>query len=262
MLQTRIMTGVPVFLIIIAAIYVGNIWFIGGACLFATVAAWEFGKMSKAKGYHPTQIFTLGLVLLIVLDSYYGSQAYTIPGITFILFAALVWQLFNKKSNSPTADWALTIVGGLYIGWGIGTLVALRQLPNGLAWVWLALLPTWGADTLAYLVGRRFGRHKVWPRHSPGKSWEGLGGGIIGGLLAALIIKAIFGTPTWQDTILLGLLVPIVAFFGDVSESMMKRDMGLKDSSNLFPGHGGFLDRMDSVLFVNVLVYYYAWWVG
>ncbi len=256
------MTALPAFCIIIGIVYVGNPWSLGAALLVGSVAGWEFCHMMEAGGYHPNQNFTLGLIILLVLDGYFWPNSHALQIITFMLIVSLGGQLFSKKSNSPTADWALSIVGGLYIGWGLAYLVGLRQLANGQGWVWLALLPTWSADTFAYLIGRRFGRHKLWPRHSPGKTWEGFFGGILGGLLAAIIIKIIFAIPNWGNTFLLGLLIPLVAFFGDISESMMKRDMGVKDASNLFPGHGGFLDRIDSLMFVSVLVYYYARWVG
>jgi phosphatidate cytidylyltransferase len=140
-------------------------------------------------------------------------------------------------------------------------LVALRQLADGLVWVWLALVATWGADTAAYLVGRSLGRHKLWPRHSPKKSWEGLLGGIGGGIIGAGIVAG-FSDLSWRTALVIGFLVPLAGLFGDLSISMMKREVGMKDSSNLLPGHGGVLDRIDSLLFVNVVVYYYALWVG
>jgi phosphatidate cytidylyltransferase len=155
----------------------------------------------------------------------------------------------------------LTLAGGLYIGWGLGHLVALRQLPDGLAWVWLALLATWAADSMAYFVGRAIGRHKLWPRHSPKKTWEGFIAGIGGGLIGAAIVIP-FSQIGWVTGLVAGAIVPIVALFGDLSISMMKRHVGVKDSSNLMPGHGGFLDRADSLLFVSVVIYYYAVWIG
>ena len=140
-------------------------------------------------------------------------------------------------------------------------LVALRQLADGLVWVWLALLATWAADTAAYLVGRAWGRHKLWPRHSPKKTWEGLIAGIGGGLVGAAIVVS-FSSLDWGVALLAGAIVPIAGLFGDLSISMMKRHVGVKDSSNFLPGHGGFLDRIDSLLFVSVVVYYYAVWSG
>jgi phosphatidate cytidylyltransferase len=125
----------------------------------------------------------------------------------------------------------------------------------------LALLSTWGADTFAYFVGRAIGRRKLWPRHSPKKTWEGLAGGVGGGMFGAWLAAALGGL-WWPGAVVLGAVVAIIALFGDLAESMMKRQVGVKDSSNLFPGHGGFLDRIDSLLFVNVVIYYYAVWIG
>ena len=105
------------------------------------------------------------------------------------------------------------------------------------------------------------GHRKLWPRHSPKKTWGGLIGSIGGGLLGAAIVSY-FSDLSWDVTLIIGAIVPVVGLFGDLSISMMKRHVGVKDSSNLFPGHGGFLDRIDSLLFVSVVVYYYALWIG
>jgi len=110
-------------------------------------------------------------------------------------------------------------------------------------------------------VGRAIGRHKLWPRHSPKKTWEGFIGGIIGGLIGAAMVIPLSNIG-WATGLIAGAIVPLVALFGDLSISMMKRHVGVKDSSNFFPGHGGFLDRADSLLFVSVVIYYYAVWSG
>ncbi len=260
MLKTRIIISLIGLPFIIGIVHTGGLWFLGGVGFIALVAGWEFGRMMLAGGYQTTPFFTLGLIILLLVDGYQPSLR--LLGLIFaaILLASLSWQLF-QISTIPTADWALTLTGGLYIGWGMAHLVALRQLPDGRTWVWLALLSTWGADTLAYLVGRTWGRRKLWPRHSPKKTWEGLYGAIGGGLLCAAIV-AYLSHLSWLTALIIGAIVPIAGLFGDLSISMMKRHVGVKDSSNLLPGHGGFLDRLDSLLFVNVVVYYYALWVG
>ena len=260
MLRTRFLTVLIALPVIIGVVYAGQLWFLLMVGLIALIAGWEFDRMMKQGGYHPTPLVTLGLIALLLFDGYRPGLRLLSFILTLTLLLSLTWQLF-RPSPTPTADWALTIAGGLYIGWGLAHLVALRQFADGLAWVWLALLPTWGADTLAYFVGRTWGRHKLWPRHSPKKTWEGLLGSIGGGILGAAVV-AYFSTISWSTALVIGTIVPIVGLFGDLSISMMKRQVRVKDSSNLIPGHGGFLDRVDSLLFVSMVVYYYALWLG
>ena len=261
MLLTRIITGLVAFPIIILVAYLGELWFLATVMVIAIVAGWEFGRMMKIGGYATSPAFTLGLIVLLVLHSY-RSDLSLICIISAVLLLSLVWQLFDDRSQAPTTDWALTLAGGLFIGWGTAHLVALRQLGNGLAWLWLAIFSTWGADTFAYLVGRTLGRHKLWPRHSPKKTWEGVIGGVFGGLLGASIIVVYFSSIAWLPALIIGAIVPIVGLFGDLSISMMKRQVGVKDSSNIVPGHGGVLDRLDSLLFVSIVVYNFAVWHG
>lgn len=259
MLRTRIIAAAIAIPIVIFGVWAGGLIFMIGVSAVALIAGWEFHQMMKAGGYHPALVIILGLILLLVLYSYRSD--FSLPLIiSFALLFSLVWQLFQHHTD-PTANWALTLAGGLYIGWGMGHFVALRELGNGLAWVWLALLSTWGSDTLAYFVGRAIGQHKLWPRHSPKKTWEGLFGGIAGGIIGAAIVAA-FSDLGWTTALIIGAIIPVAGLFGDLSISMMKRHVGVKDSSNLFPGHGGFLDRIDSLLFVSVVTFYYAVWSG
>lgn len=260
MFLTRLITALISLPIIVLVVYLGGFWFFATITLLALVAGWEFGRMMKVGGYFTTPVFTLGFILLLLFESY-RSDLNLRCIISATLLLSLVWQLFDRRSQTPTADWALTLIGGLYIGWGLAHLVAMRELANGLAWVTLAVISTWAADTCAYLVGRTWGRHKLWPRHSPKKTWEGLVGGIAGGVLGAVVVAYLVDFD-WEIALSVGLLVPVVALFGDLSISMMKRHVGVKDSSNLVPGHGGVLDRLDSLLFVNVAVYYFAVWHG
>ncbi len=260
MLKTRVITALVALPLVIGVIWLGGIWFFAGVMGIALVAGWEFNRMMQAGGYRPTLFIILALILLLLFDSYRSDLSlYCI--ITFILLLSITWQLFRSDSEAATVDWALALAGGLYIGWGLAHLVRLRNLGDGMAWIWLALLATWGSDTLAYFVGRALGSHKLWPRHSPKKTWEGLFGGILGGLLGAAIV-AFFSPLSWPSALIVGAIVPIAGLFGDLSISMMKRHVGVKDSSNLLPGHGGVLDRIDSLLFVSVVVYYYAIWHG
>ncbi len=260
MLLTRIITALVAFPVVAGAVFAGGVWFLAAVAVIALIAGWEFGRMMAVGGYKTTPAITLLLIGLLLFETQRSDMNLDCV-LSFILFVSIVWQLFRADSTAPTTDWALTLAGGLYIGWGAAHVVALRQLADGVAWVWLALLATWGADIFAYAAGRTLGRRKLWPRLSPKKTWEGLGGGFLGGLIGALIVILLFDL-NWLDALIVGAIVPGVSLFGDLSISMMKRHVGVKDSSNLFPGHGGFLDRLDSMLLVSVVVYHYAVWVA
>ncbi|MCG3210795.1 MAG: Phosphatidate cytidylyltransferase [Anaerolineae bacterium] len=255
MLRTRVVSALIAIPIVVVAIFAGGGWFLAGALVVALIAGWEYAQMMQLGRYAPATFIILALIALLVVGSYFPAVQLLPLTLSLALLGSLAWQLF-QHSEHPTADWALTVAGGLYIGWGIGHIVALRQLPAGLYWVWLALLCTWAADTFAYFTGRAIGKHKLWPRHSPKKTWEGLFGGIAASVVMALVLAAFAPELFWFTALAVGLLTPIAGLFGDLAISLMKRDVGVKDSSNLFPGHGGFLDRIDSVLFVSVVVYY------
>jgi len=156
------------------------------------------------------------------------------------------------------------MAGILYLGWLLSHFVALRGLDAGRNWVFFALFTTFASDTTAFFIGRALGRHRLALHISPGKTWEGA----IAGVFGAIIISLCFIPPTpfslplnYGQAILLGLLVSIFGQLGDLVESLLKRNMGVKDSSQLIPGHGGFLDRIDSIVFAGVVVYYYVIWV-
>jgi phosphatidate cytidylyltransferase len=262
MLQTRFISALIAIPIVVVGTIYGGWLFYGGATIIALIAGWEFGQMMKAGGYQVTPAITLGLIVLLVSDSFFTGLARVNLIITIILLASLVWQLFkHNQSQSPTSDWALTIAGGLYIGWGMSHVVALRGLDDGLYLIFLTLLCTWASDIFAFFTGRAFGKHRLWPRHSPNKTWEGLLGGILASLGVAIgfALGDILG---WRLVLVTGFVIPIAGLFGDLAISLMKRDVGLKDTSNLFPGHGGFLDRIDSLLFGGILVFYLALWLG
>jgi phosphatidate cytidylyltransferase len=261
MLRTRVISALIALPIVVVVIFAGGWWFLAGATVVALIAGWEYGQMMRVGKYQPATGFILAIIALLIADSYFTSVDYLPLIVSVALLGTLGWQLF-QHSATPTADWALTVAGALYIGWGIGHIVALRELADGLVWVWLALLCTWAADTFAYFTGRALGRKKLWPRHSPKKTWEGLFGGVVASVIVALVMAAFAPSLSWVAALVVGLLIPVAGLFGDLSISLIKRDVGVKDSSNLFPGHGGFLDRIDSILFVSVVVYYLAIWAG
>jgi phosphatidate cytidylyltransferase len=245
-------------------IWAGNWWLFAIVLLVAGLAGYEFSQLMRRGGYAPSTLFILAIIGMLALDAQFPWLGIAKPGLTGVLILSISWQLFQAQSREPATDWALTMAGGLYVGWLSAYMIRLRALPDGIAWTALALLTTWGNDTAAYFVGSAIGRHKLWPRLSPNKTWEGLWAGIAGSLLAGAVVGHL--AMQWMDVIgpvqglLVGLLAAIVDPFGDLAISMIKRQVHAKDSGHTIPGHGGLLDRTDSLLFVVATTYYYATW--
>ena len=158
--------------------------------------------------------------------------------------------LFEREIANAPRRVSLAVLGAAYPGLLLGALIPLRNLPRGEWWVVLALTVTWLNDTFAYFTGRAFGRRKLYERISPGKTWEGALGGAAGSIAGALVVSRIW-IPELPPTgaVLIGAGAAVLGPFGDLSESMLKRAFGAKDSSRLLPGHGGLLDRIDALLF-------------
>lgn len=162
------------------------------------------------------------------------------------------------------ADLGMTMAGAFYTGGLLGYAPLLAAMPGdgagkagGSAWLLVVLLGTAACDTGAYFVGSAIGKHKLIPHISPGKTWEGLAGGFAGSIIAAVVLSGLLGL-TLVQAVLLGILICVAAVCGDLGESLIKRAVGVKDSSRLIPGHGGILDRIDSILFVLLAVYWFV----
>ncbi len=264
-----------------ATLLVVIVWFGGGpgfTALVATLgvlAALEFYRMVASTKRPPLTYF--GLVwtaffilshnseLMSLLETHFNPDLLTPLLITSAIVLSLFGLLTRRQKEGTFTSWVWTIAGILYIGWLLSHLVALRGLDSGRNWVFLVLFVTWVSDTTAFLVGRGLGRHKLAPAISPGKTWEGTIGGICGGIA----VSTLFFTPTplqlpltSGQAILLGAITSILGQVGDLVESLLKRNLGVKDSGNLMPGHGGILDRIDSLILAGIVVYYYAVWVA
>jgi phosphatidate cytidylyltransferase len=243
-------------------IYVGGIpWLL--TVLFVGVLGWR--EMAQLLGRdHFAVDRTLGLLYVAgtVFEAYARAVGFVQldllrPLLAGLIMLSLVWALFNRGEH-PTADWGMTVACAFYLGFMLGHFVTLRLRADGLKWVVLAIGLTWIADTMAYFVGVRLGRHKLWSRISPKKTWEGLAGGTLGALIAAPLLGGwLFGLSPWQG-LLLGILIAVADPFGDLAMSLFKRMARIKDSGQLIPGHGGILDRLDSLLFVVPVVTYFA----
>jgi len=231
-----------------------------------SVAAWEFWRMFRRGDYLPNGYILVVGVALITLSRIFPRNDVT--GLVFTLLVLVAMGshtlAYEKGATHAGIDFAITVCGLVYVGWLGSYLVLLRFLPDGLNWIILSILGVGFSDMGAYLLGSAFGRHKISTRVSPGKSLEGYLGGILcavgfGAIYGALVEPSAF-TITPLIGALLCLVVSVVAIMGDLGESLLKRQFGIKDSSNIIPGHGGILDRIDTWLWAGAISYYLIIW--
>ncbi len=261
MLKERVLSAAVLIPIAFTLLYLGGWWFVALVAFFGLVAGYEAYAMLAHKGYAPFRWWGMALILgFTVWPLLVESDRGVLFLLTFGLIATLVRALAHR-SEAPATDWALTVGVTSYCGLWIYHVSSLRLLPQGLWWVITALLLTWITDSGAYFIGTAIGRHRMAPRLSPKKTWEGTIGGGITGILAACALGPWLLPISLEQAMGLGVAVAVAAPLGDLAESMFKRQCGVKDSGHWIPGHGGAFDRIDSLLFVFPTVYWFALWM-
>ncbi|MDX9709640.1 MAG: phosphatidate cytidylyltransferase [Trichloromonas sp.] len=203
-----------------------------------------------------------GGVLLTLAFAF--NPAAAVPGLTLATLVSASFLLFRFGDLASVIHrLGLFLLGLLYLPLLFGHLALLHALPEGKYWVFLVLFIIMSSDSAAYFTGVNLGRRKLYPAISPNKSVEGALGGLAGGVCGALLFKFwFFSSLGIFDALLLGIVLGVCGQIGDLFESMLKRSFGVKDSGDLLPGHGGILDRLDSLIFAFAPVYYYALWFG
>jgi phosphatidate cytidylyltransferase len=261
MLKKRVITGLWGVPLLIAAIWFDKPlpWFTALVAIWGLLAAFEFYKLVGGTGVLPLTYFGLVWTLLFILSPHFKYDFTVSLLLTSAVVLSLIWLLFRRQKEGAFIGWAWTIAGILYLGWLLSYFVALRGLDDGRNWVFLALAANFASDTAAFFAGRALGRHKLAPGISPGKTWEGAIAGVLGAIIVSLLFTLLIPF-SYGQAIILGVLVSVSGQLGDLVESLFKRNMGVKDSGRLLPGHGGALDRIDSVVFAGVVVYYYVIW--
>lgn len=259
MLRQRILTaviGLPIFL---AAIWFGNPWFVVIIAIISILSSIEFYSITIKEVKHPTIYFAIVIIFFLTLSPYYHGFLSRAIILTAAIMILLIWLLFVRVKEKAFLNWAFIIAGILYVGWMLGYWSELRNINDGRELVIWSVLIVMSNDTAAFFTGRAFGRHFMAPSISPQKTWEGALGGSIISILISVLFGYILSLPLsyWQ-LVLSGLGISILAQLGDLVESLLKRNTGVKDSSRLIPGHGGILDRVDSFIFIGAVIYLFA----
>jgi phosphatidate cytidylyltransferase len=244
--------GLP---IVLGAVYLGAWWLFALVAAAALVGLHEFYSM--ARPLRPLVLAGYGGVAAMLIGARLGGIDWMLGGfLATFLFAFLLYLVASTRAPATVAIGG-TVLGASWIGFGLGFLLLLRELPqHGRLVAFAVLIAVWADDTAAYLVGRALGRHKFSPALSPAKTWEGFLAGTAAAIAAAFVIFYKQHFLTIGESIALGVIVAVAAALGDLFESAVKRDMQVKDSGRLLAGHGGVLDRVDAFLFALPAAYF------
>jgi phosphatidate cytidylyltransferase len=263
-LATRVLValvGIP--LIVLVCLY-GRIPFLIFTTGIGCISYYEFAKMAKNRRYYANRIIGQLCVLAIIANEYFRILDFKVLSVLVVLLL-LVFELFRNK-ESAIANLGASLLGVFYVGFFSSALVNLREFYNistlvygqGGYLILSIFVSIWLCDSAAYFLGTALGNNKLMPRVSPNKSWEGALAGFIFSIATMLACKPIFADfLEWRDAIVIGLIVGTFGQLGDLIESLLKRDAHVKDSSSLIPGHGGIMDRFDSLIFSAPIIYLY-----
>lgn len=229
--------------------------------IMAAFAAAEFYAMERREARLPNELFGVGAAAIMPV----AAALWGLPGlsatVTALIAASLVWHTVFLKVR--TADTAVTVFGAVYTGFLLAYLVLIREFESGLILSVAVVVSVWLSDMAAYFVGSLLGRHRMAPLISPKKSWEGFIAGAVASVATWAFVPFILGSSVrLGHALLVGGAVALAAVIGDLAESRMKREAGVKDSGHSLPGHGGFLDRLDSLILVCLVAYWVLWWGG
>lgn len=250
---TRSLSALALGIVMLAALASG-VW--GIAMAVAVVSAFacnELLAMVRTDGPAPTRIASVLGVAAMPFAAAYAQTVGLSAAVSALLIAMIVLYV---ACDIRAADAGAAVAAAIYVGFSLTHLVLLRQMPHGLELTLVVLVSVWANDVLAYVFGSLLGTHKMAPRISPNKSWEGLAFGTFGTLCVWALSGPVLNLPlSIGQSLSIGALASAAAVFGDLAESRIKREAGVKDSGSLIPGHGGFLDRFDSLTMVGMVVY-------
>ena len=261
-LSQRILVAIVLIPLGVGLIALGGWFYSLFIMLILGIAAWEYWRLFRSGGYQPSAVLLVGGTVAMQLARVVWGVASAEALLALGVMAAMAWQVFSYARSEKTAalDFNINLGGLLYIGWLGSFLISLRNLPDGTWWFMTVLPAIWLADAGAYLVGSRIGRHRMAASISPKKSWEGYIAGIVTGILGTAALAALWHlrapAVTGEKALVIGAVVSGRSPLGGLGESMLKRGFGVKDTSQILPGHGGIMDRIDSWLWAAPIGYY------
>lgn len=252
---SRILVAIILLPLVLGLVYVGGWWLWALALAGALIALHEYYRITKS--LRPLVLAGYVALVLALLGTQLGGVPWLLGGVAAALPLAFFLYGVSDARPSFNAATATTLLGVAWVGVGIGLLLLVRDIPqHGRLAIFTVLLAVFADDTFAYFVGRLIGRHKMAPAISPGKSWEGFVGGTVAAVAVAFFAMYEQGYLEVWESLVLGAAVSVAAVTGDLFESAVKRDMGVKDSGAILAGHGGVLDRVDSILFAGPTAYF------
>ncbi|MEG0504723.1 MAG: phosphatidate cytidylyltransferase, partial [Raoultibacter sp.] len=253
-IQVRFRTGFVYIAISVICILVNDITMVVFLAATAGIAAGEFYYMLRSDAKLPNELLGIIAAVLYPVSVWFLGLTGALLVSVALLVALIAWYVFWTRARVP--DVGVSFFGAAYTGLLISGLVVVRMAlpdPWGGVLVLAIFLSVWANDTFAYLIGRKFGKHKLAPRTSPKKSWEGFFAGLLGSMLIWYLMTFIPGVlMDWPQALVFGLISGLMGVLGDLAESRIKRNSGFKDSGTIMPGHGGLLDRTDSMFLVSV----------
>ncbi len=265
----RIVTAVVLIPAVLYLVLLGRpLWIVLAVAVVGLLALHEYLNLVKALGADPMTTLTLICAVGVFAATAFSPTLFLLPALSVSAFLLLAFAMFTRPLHGVLADSAFCFFGLVYVAYPLATIPLIASQENGHALLLLLLLVVWAGDILALFTGKLIGRHKLAPKISPGKTWEGFAGSVAGSLIVATLLFYLaerlnlssLGVSPYPGRLIawlgLALLINLAAQLGDLLESAMKRGAGVKDSGTLLPGHGGVLDRIDALLLAAPVLWY------
>lgn len=252
-MKERIITGIIMAILFLIPFYLGSYWFSAFSLILAIIAYYEFTAIIKVRYRIKWFVGLIGIIFLFLPLFSLGIEQIQIKVLIALVLFFITATIFNEEFSIDKAG--ALLIGVLYIGFGFVSLTEAR-LDKGAFWTLSILLTIWTTDSGAYFIGRKYGKRKLAPKISPNKTVEGAIGGIVTAIIIGTVLQFTLNTfSSYFEALIITIVVSIAGQVGDLVESALKRNFGVKDSGKILPGHGGVLDRLDSWIFVFIGLY-------